>query len=248
MRRPPKLLVLALLSLSILAAIAFLWLSSTRSTYLPKRPTSMFQGARDTYQHSGAALAPETAAVHPAVLSYLSSVPPGAEVLDLGCGNGALLDSFRDHKWNMTGVDSSPSGIAQARRHYHGIEFIQADITSDLTYLGVSKYDAVISTEVIEHLLLPRLLTANSYKLLKPGGVFVLSTPYHGYCKDLALSLLHRWDREHNPLWDYGHTKFFSPDTVSYLLYEAGFDRVEWRGAGKFPPFWASMVVCATKR
>ena len=45
-----------------------------------------------------------------------------------------------------------------------------------------------------------------------------------------------------NTLWDHGHIKFWSVETLSRLLYESGFDQLEWRGAGGLPHFWTNMV------
>ena len=59
--------------------------------------------------------------------------------------------------------------------------------------------------------------------------------------------MLGRTDRHLNPLWDYGHVKFFSADTLGILLAEAGFVDAEYTGAGRFPCFWKSMVFSARK-
>lgn len=50
------------------------------------------------------------------VAAYLAGLPRGSRVLDLGCGNGLMLASFRGRGWELVGVDISESGIAQARR------------------------------------------------------------------------------------------------------------------------------------
>jgi hypothetical protein len=47
-------------------------------------------------------------------------------------------------------------------------------------------FDAVVCTEVIEHLCLPRMLSRFAASLLRPRGLLILSTPCHGYLKNLA--------------------------------------------------------------
>jgi hypothetical protein len=72
-------------------------------------------------------------------------------------------------------------------------------------------------------------------------------TPYHGYLKNLALSVFDKWDFHHTPLWHGGHIKFWSKRTLTQLLTDSGFDVVEFHGVGRLPYLWKSMVLVATK-
>jgi hypothetical protein len=83
--------------------------------------------------------------------------------------------------------------------------------------------------------------------VLKPGGHLILSTPYNGYMKNLAISVLNGWDRHINPLWDGGHIKFWSKATLSTLLQEEGFTVERFLGAGRLPWFWKSMILMAKR-
>jgi 2-polyprenyl-6-hydroxyphenyl methylase/3-demethylubiquinone-9 3-methyltransferase len=108
-------------------------------------------------------------------------------------------------------------------------------------------FDAAVSLDVIEHLYLPRELAKKAMELLRPGGTLVLSTPYHGYLKNLALAVTGRLDKHFTALRDHGHIKFFSTSTLAALLAEAGFEEVAFSYRGRFPFLWKSMVVRATK-
>ena len=74
-----------------------------------------------------------------------------------------------------------------------------------------------------------------------------MTTPYHGYLKNLAISVIGGWDRHADPLWDGGHIKFFSRRTITRLLNEAGFRVVSFNGVGRLHYLWKSMVVVAVK-
>lgn len=186
--------------------------------------------------------------VRPVVLSYLTDVPAGAHMLDLGCGTGELLASLRDRQWIRTCIDMSTTGIAEGRRTHPDITFIEADATGDLSsHIAMGSFDVVVSTETLEHVTLPRLFLKNAYEALKPGGRLVLSVPYNGYVKQLGVAVLGRTDAYYNPLWDWGHIKFYSVDTMSALLWEAGFDDLEYQGTGRVPYLWKSMVFVAHK-
>jgi SAM-dependent methyltransferase len=182
-----------------------------------------------------------------AVDRSLKSLPAHSMVIDLGCGNGLLLSRFRARGWHLVGIDSSQSGVQIARKKYPDIRFESADATDDLSFVGYGSFDAVISTDVIEHIFLPRKYVANCFKVLKPGGTLVITTPYHGYAKNLAIALTNRWDSHLQPLQDFGHIKFWSVDSLSALLFDAGFQRISWQGLGRVSHLWKDMLFTAHK-
>ena len=105
-------------------------------------------------------------------------------------------------------------------------------------------FDTIISTEVVEHLYDPVKFIDFSKKILAPTkGEIMLSTPYHGYLKNLSLALLNKWDAHVDPLWYGGHIKFWSRATLGRLLTNAGFIVTDFRGCGRFPYFWKSMII-----
>ncbi len=91
------------------------------------------------------------------------------------------------------------------------------------------------------------MLVKNAFALLKPGGIFLVSTPYHGYLKNVAVAIAGKSDWHHTALWDGGHIKFWSPRTLAILLNEGGFRDIKWRGAVPVPYLWKSMVMRATR-
>ena len=169
-------------------------------------------------------------------------------MLDLGCGNGSFTSLLATQGYQTKGIDHSLSGVEIAKQHNENLEFEQHDITSPLNENYQSKYDAAISIEVIEHLLLPRKLLENAYSSLKPGGVFILTTPYHGYWKNLALALTNSFDEHWHPLRDYGHIKFFSKPTITSLFNEFEFQNIGFTTVGRIPPLARSMIIWGTKK
>jgi len=185
----------------------------------------------------------------PVIAPLLNGLPAGAAVLDLGCGNGTFLSLFRGRGWRLYGTDFSPTGIAIAREAFPEIQFFLADSTSPAGDMleRVGPVDLILSTEVIEHLYDPRGFLRNAYQLLKPGGRLVLSTPYHGYFKNLMLALTGKMDQHFTVLWDHGHIKFWSRKTLTQAIEEAGFRDIIFAGAGRAPWFWKSMVMSAVR-
>jgi len=178
------------------------------------------------------------------VLKLAGSLTPGIRVLDVGCGNGAACGKFLNRGCRVVGIDLSEQGIEIARRaHPQGrFEVLPAD-EAVLDKLGESPFDIVVSTEVVEHLYSPRRYARGCFKALRPGGRFICTTPYHGYWKNLTLALAGKWDVHANPLWDGGHIKLWSRNTLTSLLTETGFSNIQFRGAGRAPYLWMTMVM-----
>jgi 2-polyprenyl-6-hydroxyphenyl methylase/3-demethylubiquinone-9 3-methyltransferase len=184
----------------------------------------------------------------PGVLAFAEPVRPNMRVLDVGCGNGYTCGQFLDRGAQVVGVDLSIEGIELARATYPMGRFELLGAEDDLLQrLGEAPFDLVVSTEVVEHLYAPRCWATACFEALKPGGCLICTTPYHGYLKNLLISLLGTWDTHANPMWDGGHIKLWSRRTLSALLAEAGFTDIRFRGAGRLPGLWMTMILAATK-
>jgi len=182
------------------------------------------------------------------IFALAAAYPPPARVLDIGCGNGHLAGDFHRRGYTVVGIDLSEQGIAIARSAHPGVRFeVLAADEKVLDNLAEKPFDLVISIEVVEHLYDPRAFARGCLAALGPGKRFICSTPYHGYLKNLGISLLGSWDRHANPLWDGGHIKLWSRKTLSQLLQETGFHNIQFRGAGRAPYLWMSMVMSGDK-
>jgi len=185
--------------------------------------------------------------LHQRVLAACDTLSPQARVLDLGCGNGHFLSMLQSlGVCSLVGVDIAPDGVERARARCPDarIECIRAD-ANVLQTLDEDPFDLVVSTEVVEHVYDPDEWARTCRAALRPGGQLVCSTPYHGYAKNLALCLMGRWDRHHQPLKLGGHIKFFSRHTLAALLTRHDFADIRFTGAGRFPYFYKSMIASA---
>lgn len=169
-------------------------------------------------------------------------------ILDLGCGNGAISHYLHSQGFSVVGCDTDQGGIEIARMGSSGAEFKLASVYDSSDSLGEAAFDTVISTEVIEHLFLPGALPLFARSVLKPNGHLVVTTPYHGYFKNLLICLTGKWDSHHSPLWDGGHIKFWSYRSLSELLDANGFDVVGFKGVGRVYGLWKSMIITARLR
>ena len=193
---------------------------------------------------------PHTCAyLEPCILAILAKADV-QRVLDLGSGNGALCAAMGASGLEVVGVEADRGGIEAASINFPGIGFFQGNIDDGpgAMVLGEGPFDAVVSTEVVEHLYSPHRLPAYASAVLEPGGLLVVSTPYHGFLKNLVLSVFDAWDSHLTALWCGGHIKFWSRKTLTKLLNQNGFQVIQFHGVGRLPYLWKSMVVVARKR
>jgi 2-polyprenyl-3-methyl-5-hydroxy-6-metoxy-1,4-benzoquinol methylase len=160
---------------------------------------------------------------------------------DLGCGNGATCDMLSKQGFDVVGVDTSSSGIEHAKGAFPQVTCEVGSAYDDLAS-RYGTFDLVVSLEVIEHCMEPRAFAKTFLGLIAPGGVGFLSTPYHGYIKNVALAASGSMDRHFTVLRDGGHIKFFSIKTLGSLLREAGAQQVRFERVGRFPQLAKSMV------
>ncbi len=105
-----------------------------------------------------------------------ASARPNENLLDVGCGDGALLSLFEPGGVVCVGVEPEPTG----RELAHEI-FTKKDLSitlfSDLNEVADDSQDVVICAEVLEHVENAAGLLKDIWRVLKPGGRIVLSTP-----------------------------------------------------------------------
>jgi 2-polyprenyl-6-hydroxyphenyl methylase/3-demethylubiquinone-9 3-methyltransferase len=166
--------------------------------------------------------------------------------IDVGCGNGATSQMLVGQGFDVLGIDSSESGVALAKQAFPKARFAIDSVYEDLAGKH-GTFHLCVSLEVVEHLYSPRALARVLFQLTGPGGVAVVSTPFHGYWKNLALAVTGRWDRHLEPLRDGGHIKFFSALQLKALLADAGFQDVRILRTGRVASLAKSMVAVCRK-
>lgn len=104
-------------------------------------------------------------------------LPQGAEVLDVGCGNGVISRALGEKGFNVRGIDISEKTIARAKElnKFPNVRF-EAVSAEKLVADGV-RYHAVICSEVLEHLNDPGILLKTLHQSLHPDGVLIVTVP-----------------------------------------------------------------------
>jgi len=200
------------------------------------------------WRGAGAANAESGVGLARAFLKVVSGLEGVERICDLGCGNGYMTGALADLGYEVVGVDASETGIRIAREAYPQAAFIESLIDEQLSSnLDLGKFDLVVSSDVIEHMYRPSELIEAAKSLLQPQGKLLIGTPYHGYLKNLALSVTGKMDSHFTVLNDGGHIKFFSVETLSRLLNDHGFSDLKFTFYGRAPWLWKNMICHARK-
>jgi len=176
----------------------------------------------------------------------LPRIPKGGLILDVGCGRGEFCNFFAKQGYRAEGTDLSHAAIRYAREHHPAAAF-HAGPVEDLLPARAGQFDAVFSSEVIEHLFDVGTYLLSINHLLKDGGgggLFILTTPYHGLAKNLMIDAVN-YSRHYDPMGQ--HIRFFDKKGLDRCLRSFGFEPLHWWGYGRPWPFWKSFFVVSRK-
>lgn len=166
-------------------------------------------------------------------------------IVDFGCGNGKILGEIKkiNPKAKLIGLDVSEIALEQAKKELPGIEFYKI-IDGEKFPLSDETANFIFSSEVIEHIYDTKNAFAEISRVLRPGGKLLLTTPHHGFVKNLLI-VFFVFDKHFNPIGP--HIRFFSKKTLFSLLKNSGLKIMKYGYWGRFYPIPYSIFVLAQK-
>jgi len=168
-----------------------------------KKPRSYFSGAR---------------------ADMVSLLPnnPAANILELGCGDGSTgaLARAAGKAATYTGIelDAEAADIATSQ--------LSTVIVGDIASLDLSShhgcYDALIASEVIEHLIDPAAVLAKLIPCLRPGALVLASSPNVSHWRVIAALMCGRFEYADTGVMDRSHLRWFTPKSYAALFSDTG--------------------------
>jgi 2-polyprenyl-6-hydroxyphenyl methylase/3-demethylubiquinone-9 3-methyltransferase len=169
--------------------------------------------------------------------------PTSVRLLDFGCGNGVLSEFFQSHGYGVHAIDISETIVKSNQRRFPDVNFQLGSPNEPVPYAD-GTFDAVFCSEVIEHVYDVHFIFSEFSRLLRPGGLLILTTPYHGRLKNVIVALFF-FDRHFDPTWQ--HIRFWTKKSLTKVCVSHGLTPVTWKHVGRFWPVPKSFFLVCRK-
>lgn len=171
-------------------------------------------------------------------VDYVHRLPldPTASVLEIGCGTGATgaLALSRGRAGRYVGVELFESAAVSAR------EVLSEVVVGDVEQLEFdwqpASFDALILSEVLEHLREPWAVVQKLSRFVRPGGLLLASSPNVSHWRVIQELALGRFPLADQGVFDKTHMRWFTPESFAAMFNQAGFSVDRMRPVTPFSP------------
>ncbi len=186
-------------------------------------------------------------------LEYIrNTIESGAKILDVGCGDGQFLNALEsrtdDSNIDYYGVDYSKYKIEKASKLYHKKHFKFCNLETGIPHKD-AMFDVVYSGEVIEHIYNPDFMLEECNRVMKTGGILIITTPnlqtwynrilflfgvqpifYETSVKSAknGAGILRKLKQQEVPV---GHIRLFNKTALKDIVEREGFEIIGFKGA-----------------
>jgi SAM-dependent methyltransferase len=149
-----------------------------------------------------------------------AELKPGAKVLDIGCGDAIFAELMPEFEWY--GIDINTERATKRLTNCYPTRLVDGDLMKPPYPWPAGYFDAVISSEVLEHLWDLRVVHREAKRLLKREGLYVISTPNFDW---ITNHLEHHRKIMQTPEahWSFEHIRHYNYDTHKRFLNDCGF-------------------------
>lgn len=184
----------------------------------------------------------------------LRHIPHNSLVLDVGCSNGIQGKYLKKEKGCLVyGVDISQQAIKEAKKNLD--KAVVMDVEKDSLPFK-EKFDAIIFSDILEHLAYPEEVLRKLKKHLKKDGLIAAAIPNVANLKIRLHLLLGKWDYQELGILDKTHLRFFTKGTARQLFENCGLEIIEEDWSPEFafipcqiyPPLFARHIIIVAKK
>lgn len=180
----------------------------------------------DLYRHysysAERACPPATIASYSRLLLEFERYRKAGKILDVGCGQGDFLAEAGKRGWAVCGTEFSPQAVERCRER--GLDVRQGNL--ELSMFDPNSFDVVTSFEVFEHIDDAPAEIRKIHTLLRPGGMFYMTTP------NFNSVLRYLEGAEFRMIAYPEHISYYTPVSAHHLARDAGFEVIDTRTTG----------------
>jgi SAM-dependent methyltransferase len=156
---------------------------------------------------------------------FISALPQGSKVLDLGCGSCDAMNKFRGMRPDLVFAAVDIKDVKNSIPE--GIEFHSVDIQSTPLPFKENSFDAIYCSHVLEHLYSTHLIAREITRVLKRGGQIYIETPSTRSLRVPSFKYCHEQGVPLNFYDDPTHIKPFSKTGLFIFLRNIGFGKIK---------------------
>ena len=192
--------------------------NSCNFVFSDRKPTQIeLDVVYNSYDYEASESTNETISKKDSIVQKLTSMTQVKSVLDVGCGNGEWLDSFRRRGCSTYGTEYNERqrkvALSKGHKLLDGGLFPLVD--------EGQSFDIIVFTEVIEHIQNPKEVLSNFNKLLNNKGILFITTPNFSAIERYILG--DSWGIVCYP----EHLTYFTPKTLNLVLEKTEFSKVQ---------------------
>ncbi|MGR3198159.1 MAG: bifunctional 2-polyprenyl-6-hydroxyphenol methylase/3-demethylubiquinol 3-O-methyltransferase UbiG [Paracoccus sp. (in: a-proteobacteria)] len=156
----------------------------------------------------------------------------GLRVLDIGCGGGLVSEPMARLGAEVVGADATEVNIGVARAHadQQGLEIDYRATTAEALADAAEVFDVVLALEIVEHVADPAAFVATCQRLVRPGGLVIVSTLNRTARSFGAAILGAEWIMRWLPRGTHDWARFITPDELATKAERAGLVVADRRG------------------
>lgn len=165
----------------------------------------------------------------------------GLRILDIGCGGGLIAEPMARLGATVTGADAADRNIAVAKLHAQqsGLSIDYQNVTAESLAADGAQYDVVLALEIVEHVADPQEFVTTCKRLLRPGGMLIMST-LNRTPKSFVLGIIGaEWVMRWLPKGTHDWRRFILPDDLAAMFDAAGARVVDRTGMVFNPVTWS---------
>jgi 2-polyprenyl-3-methyl-5-hydroxy-6-metoxy-1,4-benzoquinol methylase len=156
---------------------------------------------------------------------YIAALPhnPRARILEIGCGDGGTgsLALSEGKCGYYAAVEIFPEAAAKASNRIN--EVVVGNVEQLKLPWQPDTFDALIMSEVLEHLIDPWATLRKLHPLLKPGALVFASSPNVSHRRVVSMLIRGEWTLENAGIMDRTHLRWFTPKTYRELFESSGY-------------------------
>jgi len=176
-------------------------------------------------------------------LDLMQSRKEGSKVLDIGSQAGVLCAQLKKLGHDPYGVEVVEELVERSKREYPSLNFQVADCEKTIPFED-DFFDIVWAGDVIEHIRFADVFVNEINRVLKKGGLFILTTPMHNRLKNIIIALCN-FEDHFNP--EFPHLRFYTVKSLRSVLEKRGFRLKKVSYIGRIRPIANTMFAVAQK-